>query len=144
MTSAAEDLGIPQSSMSRRIQSLEDELRVPLLVHVGRKVELTPIAASLADRLRGPLHELLNVLDAAASTADPERGTVRFGIPLTMGTGTLPTIIADFHRHHPLVSLRLKQGHGPQLARDLAAGSLDIAVLIPPPAGVDHTIVGRQ
>lgn len=144
MTRAAEDLGIPQSSMSRRMQSLEEELGVPLLVHVGRKVELTPLAASLAVRLRGPLHELLHILDAAASTADPERGTVRFGLPLTMGTGILPAVIADFHGRHPLISLHLKQGHGQQLARDLAAGSLDVAVLIPAPAGVDHTIIGRQ
>jgi len=144
MTRAAEALGIPQSSMSRRIQALEDELGVPLLVHVGRKVELTPLAASLSRQLRGPLHELLHVLDAAASAADPERGTVRFGIPLTMGTGALPGIIAQFHRQNPLVSLHLKQAHGQQLARDVAAGVLDVAVLIPPPAGVEHTIIGRQ
>ena len=144
MTRAAEALGIPQSSMSRRIQALEEELRVPLLVHTGRTVELTPLAVSLSRQLRGPLHELLHVLDAAASAADPARGTVRFGIPLTMGTGALPDIIAEFHRRNPLVSLHLKQAHGQQLARDVAAGSLDAAVLLPPPVGVEHTIIGRQ
>ncbi|GER22214.1 putative transcriptional regulator, LysR family protein [Zafaria cholistanensis] len=144
MTRAAEALGIPQSSMSRRIQALEDHLGVPLLVHVGRTVELTPLALSLSRQLRGPLHELRHALDAAASTADPEGGTVRFGIPLTMGTGVLPDIIAGFHRQNPLVSLHLKQAHGQQLARDVAAGSLDLAVLIPPPAGVEHTVIGRQ
>jgi len=48
MTQAAAALGIPQSSMSRRIHALEATLRTPLLVRNGRTVRLTPAAIALA------------------------------------------------------------------------------------------------
>ncbi|MFT4124810.1 MAG: LysR family transcriptional regulator [Gordonia sp. (in: high G+C Gram-positive bacteria)] len=149
MTRAAAALRIPQSSMSRRIHALEKTLGVPLLVREGRAVMLTPAAVAIARQTRGALRELDDAVRRAVTEADPEHGTVRFGFPLTMGSGVIPDILAAFHRHHPGISLRLKQAHGQSLIADLAAGVLDLAVVIPPPPqaladGVDRVLVGTQ
>src|SRR5699024_1948601 len=58
MSDAAAALDMPQSSMSRRIHGLEELLGVPLLIHDGRIVRMTPSAIDLADGVRGPLQAL--------------------------------------------------------------------------------------
>jgi DNA-binding transcriptional LysR family regulator len=144
MTRAADSLGIPQSSMSRRIHALEKTLGLRLVIREGRTVRLTPAAHRLAERSRHPLRELEATIETIASEADPDHGTVRFGFPLTMGSGQVPTLIAEFHRRVPGVRLQIKQAHGSELSADLKAGVLDVAVVIPPPTEVRHTVIGTQ
>jgi DNA-binding transcriptional LysR family regulator len=144
MTRAAAALGVPQSSMSRRIHALESDLKLPLLVHAGRTVALTPAAVALADRIRGPLREIGAGVEEAVGAGDAEHGTVRFGFPLTMGTGRVPDLISAFRRSYPGIHVMLKQAHGSELADDLAAGRLDLAVVIPPPLRLHHTVIGAQ
>jgi DNA-binding transcriptional LysR family regulator len=38
----------------------------------------------------------------------------------------------------------MKQAHGSELAADLKSGALDVAVVIPPPDGVEHVVIGGQ
>lgn len=144
MTQAASTLGVPQSSMSRRVHSLEAELGVPLILRSGRTVTLTPVARELVAQVRGPLHELELAVGTATGTADPEHGTVRFGFPLTMGSGKTPDLLAAFHRHHPGIRLHLKQAHGSALMADLRSGDLDLAITIPPPNDLQHVIIDNQ
>lgn len=144
MTRAADSLGIPQSSMSRRIHALEKTLGLRLLIQDGRTVRLTPAAVRLVDRARGPLHALEAAVEAIAGEADAQHGTVRFGFPLTMGSGRLPTLIAEFRRRAPGVRLQIKQAHGTQLTSDLKSGELDVAVMIPASDEVRHQVIGAQ
>ncbi|MEZ0054057.1 DNA-binding transcriptional LysR family regulator [Mycobacterium sp. MAA66] len=144
MTRAADSLGIPQSSMSRRIHALEKALGVRLITQDGRAVRLTPAAVKLAEQTRRPLRELEAAIDTVAGEADPDHGTVRFGFPLTMGAGVVPGLIAEFHRRTPGIRLEIKQAHGSELAADLKAGTLDVAVVIPPPDDVEHAVIGTQ
>lgn len=144
MTQAAAALDIPQSSMSRRIHALQTALRVPLLIHDGRTVRLTPDAQRLAARARGPLDELDQTLAEVTDGADPDHGTVRFGFPLTMGSGQLPDLLADFRLQHPGIRVLLKQAHGTELGDDLLNGHLDLAVVIPTPDRLRHTTIGTQ
>ncbi|GAA2552251.1 LysR family transcriptional regulator [Mycolicibacterium diernhoferi] len=144
MTRAAERLGIPQSSMSRRIHALEKTLGIGLLIQDGRTVRLTPAAVRLAERARDPLHALEATIESIAGEADAEHGTVRLGFPLTMGSGRLPTLVAEFHRRAPGVRLQITQAHGSQLAADLKAGELDVAVMIPASDQVRHSVIGTQ
>lgn len=144
MTRAAAALGIPQSSMSRRIHALESDLKTPLLIHTGRTVRLTPAGADLARRLREPLHDLALAIDDAVGENDGEHGTVRFGFPLTMSTGRVPDLLSEFRGAHPGITVALKQAHGSELARELETGSLDLALVIPPPEHLQHTVIGTQ
>ncbi|WP_017934661.1 LysR family transcriptional regulator [Nocardioides sp. Iso805N] len=144
MTRAASALGIPQSSMSRRIHALEEELGLPLLIHDGRIVRLTPAAQQFARQAREPLRDLERLVGAITGAADPDTGTVRFGFPLTMGSGLVPDLLVEFRRRFPGIRVALKQAHGAQLAADLLAGSLDLALTIPAPDRLQHTVVGTQ
>ncbi len=144
MTNAAAALGVPQSSMSRRIRALEEELQVPLLIHEGRLVRLTPVAVRLARDIRESLRQLDLAIDEVTGDADPDRGTVRFGFPLTMGSGRVPDLLAEFRQVHPGIKVLLKQAHGSALSADLLAGDLDLAVVIPAPERLRHVRIGTQ
>ena len=144
MTQAATALNIPQSSMSRRIHALEGTLRTPLLVKDGRTVRLTPAAITLARRMQDPLRELDAALADLIGNADPDTGTVRFGFPLTMGSGAVPDLLAAFRREYPSIHLQLKQAHGSALIDDLRTGILDVAITIPRPTDLNHTILATQ
>ncbi|GAC78959.1 putative LysR family transcriptional regulator [Gordonia malaquae NBRC 108250] len=144
MTVASEALGVSQSSMSRRLHALEERLSVPLLVREGRNVRLTPAARSLLDDLRRPLAEVERALERAASDGDAESGRIRFGFPLTMGSGDVPEVLAAFHHRNPHVHLQLKQAHGAELIADLRAGELDLAITIPPADETAHVLIGSQ
>ena len=144
LTEAAAALGIPQSTMSRRIHALEGHLGVPLIVPRGRAIGLTTAALDLVDGVRTALREIDAALIDSAEAADPEHGTIRFGFPLTMGAGEVPDLLAAFNRDHPGIRLDLKQAHGAELVDDLQRGVLDLAIIIPPPSEVPHEIVANQ
>ncbi|WP_231446256.1 LysR family transcriptional regulator [Brevibacterium zhoupengii] len=144
MTDAAAVLGIPQSTMSRRIHGLEDHLGVPLIVPDGRAISLTAAARELADSIRGPLHEIGTAITDLAEAADPDHGTIRFGFPLTMGAGRIPDLLAAFSSRHPGIRLDLRQAHGAELVRDLQKGALDLAIIIPTPVELPHEVLASQ
>ena len=144
LTEAAAALGIPQSTMSRRIHALERHLGMALTVPRGRAIGLTTAAIDLVGAVRAPLREIDAALVDLAEAADPEHGRIRFGFPLTMGAGEVPDLLAVFNREHPGIRLDLKQAHGAELVADLQAGTLDLAIIIPPPPEVNHEVLARQ
>ncbi len=144
MTRAAHELGVSQSSISRRLAGLERTLNAALVIQSGREVRLTSVGRRLAQDVAQPLADLDRAVRTAADEGDSETGRVRFGFPLTMGSGLIPELVAAFHHRHPRVRLELKQAPGDELADDLAAGALDLAVTIPPAAGFRHRIVSSQ
>ncbi|MGW6694715.1 LysR family transcriptional regulator [Rhodococcus sp. NPDC054953] len=143
-TRAADLLGVPQSSLSRRIRSLEDTLGVPLFQHLGRGVTLTTAGRELHERTRDLVAALDDAVSAVRGNADPDGGLVRFGFPLTLGPVSIPSLLADFHRVAPRIRLHLVQAHGEALAGMVRDGHLDLAVMIPPPDDLPVTVLGRQ
>jgi DNA-binding transcriptional LysR family regulator len=55
VTQAAHRLGLSQPTMSGMLARLREQLRDPLLVHVGRRMELTPRAVAMAPEVRQTL-----------------------------------------------------------------------------------------
>lgn len=109
---------------------------MPLLIPDGRKIRPTAIGQELAQALSQPLADIEQALCDAVTDGDEEHGTVRFGIPLTMDTGSLPSFIADFCQKHPEVRLHVRVAHGQALEAALKEGELDVAALLPAPSGL--------
>jgi LysR family nod box-dependent transcriptional activator len=79
VTKAGETMSLTQSSMSGILARLRDYFGDPLIVGVGRRMELTPLGASLVD----PLNDLLMRIDTTLSTRpqfDPATSKRRFKI----------------------------------------------------------------
>ncbi|MGW6376157.1 LysR family transcriptional regulator [Rhodococcus sp. NPDC055112] len=144
ITRAAEQLGVPQSSLSRRLKALEHTLGVPLFQQIGRGVSLTTAGRELHERTRDLVWALDDAVSAVRSNADPDSGLVRFGFPLTLGPVSIPSLLAEFHRVAPRIRLHLVQAHGEALAGMVRDGRLDLAVMIPPPDDLPVTVLGHQ
>ncbi|WP_232320371.1 LysR family transcriptional regulator [Rhodococcus sp. WMMA185] len=144
ITRAADQLGVPQSSLSRRLKALEQTIGVSLFQPAGRGVALTPAGRELHERTRDLVRNLDDAISTVRSHADPDSGFVRFGFPLTLGPVSIPSLLAEFHRSAPRIRLRLVQAHGEALAQMVRDGRLDLAVMIPPPDDLPVTVLGRQ
>ncbi|MFX0573720.1 LysR substrate-binding domain-containing protein [Nocardia nepalensis] len=144
ITRASEKLGVPQSSLSRRLKAVEKAVGVPLFQPAGRGITLTPAGRELFDRTRGLVRALDDALSGVRSNADPETGLVRFGFPLTLGPISMPSMLAEFHTGAPRVRLHLVQAHGEGLAELIRDGRLDLAVMIPSPDDLPAVVLGQQ
>jgi DNA-binding transcriptional LysR family regulator len=90
---AADELSITQSAMSNALNRLRQHFDDPLLVQVGRRMELTPRAIALEQ----PVRDILVRIDAAVATPpgfDPETSSRRIG--LMVSDYSLHTVVPPF------------------------------------------------
>lgn len=103
-TEAARALGLPKSSVSRRVTALEKSLRVRLLQRSTRKLVATEAGRLYFERARAALSGLSDASAAATDMSREIAGPVRF----TAGddnTGHLVSLIGEFLRRYPKVQL---------------------------------------
>ncbi|WP_040809199.1 LysR substrate-binding domain-containing protein [Nocardia concava] len=144
ITRAAQRLGVPQSSLSRRLKAVEQAVGVRLFQPVGRRVALTAAGQELYERTRGLVRSVGDAVDVVRSNADPDSGLVRFGFPFTLGPVSIPSLLADFHTGAPRIRLHLVQAHGTALVEMVRDGRLDLAVTIPAPDDLPTIVLGFQ
>lgn len=136
VTRAAEDMFITQSAMSNALGRLRQFFDDPLLVQVGRRMELTP----LAETLQGPLRDIMVRVEGATRIRphfDPGTDTRAFNIvisdySLAVIGGALSRMVA---RQAPNIQLNLR----PQIAAPstlLDQGEADL-LIVPDYLGAD-------
>lgn len=124
----AEALSYSPSSVSQQLTLLEREVGVPLLRHVGRRVQLTPAADILVQRTE----EILRVLERAESELEiigqEVAGTVRLAIFQTAALALMPAVLRHMRRRYPAVRVEMVQ-HEPETAlHDTWAREFDLVV----------------
>jgi len=146
-TAAADILGISQPSLSRRIQSLEQSLGVPIFRAVGRTMQLTEAGRSIVPAGRRILDELASINALGASTRELKTGSLRIaGLPSLIGS-VLPEYVGKFHQKHPEIHLEILsvQDHE-ELVETIRLGSADAAfgVRHQVPADLESRLVCQQ
>lgn len=129
---AARTVLVTQSSVSKAVRQLEDELGMPLLTRQGHRSELTAAGEivfrrglkMLADRdaLLAELDEYRNV----------RRGVLRLGLQPICGSGLFTPMIARFRQLHPDTEVRVIEQDAGQLDEGLRTGQLDFVGLVHP------------
>jgi DNA-binding transcriptional LysR family regulator len=108
-TKAAKAMGMPKSTLSRRIQRLEEALGLTLIQRAGRTWALTEDGTLLASRSHGPLRELADVRHALADARDSPQGTLRVAIPIEFaGSASIAALLRDYRRAYPDVVVELQ------------------------------------
>jgi DNA-binding transcriptional LysR family regulator len=104
-TRAADRLGVPVSTVSRRVSCLESELGVALLERTTRYVRLTEVGQEYAKHLR-PLLASLGDLEAVISSRDGlTTGALRVAAPLGLDRPFFGPATAAFHAAHPGIEI---------------------------------------
>jgi len=104
---AAQRVGLPKSTVSRRIATLESQLGERLLLRTTRKLTVTDFGHSVLDHARQVAAEV----EAASSLAQHRQiepsGRLRVSMPADFANVVLGQMLAAFIEKHPAISLEL-------------------------------------
>lgn len=133
VTRAAQELGMPQSTLSRAIVRLEEDLGVALFARHGRTLSLSPAGRTFLSSVERALADVERATEAVRADVDPEAGKVAFGFLHTLGSETVPGLLRTFRADHPKVRFQLVQNYGEAMIERLRAGDLDLCLTSPVP-----------
>ncbi|MBA4741573.1 MAG: LysR family transcriptional regulator [Azoarcus sp.] len=105
LTRAAERLGLPKSTVSRRLAQLEQGLGERLLLRTTRKLTLTDFGRGMLVHAR----QLASELDAANALAEHRQagpsGRLRISMPADFANAVLRDVLARYVERYPEVAL---------------------------------------
>src|SRR5215468_138591 len=104
-TTAAADLGMPKSTVSRKVTELEARLKARLLNRTTRKVSLTDVGRTYYDYCARIVGEIEDAERAVSNLQEIPRGVLR----VTTGTNAsfLGPILNDYLRRYPEVRVEV-------------------------------------
>ena len=144
-TRAASRLHIVQSALSASVRSLEHELGSTLLWRSSKRVELTEAGRAFLPEARRTLAAADVARDAIAAVEGVLSGTLTVGFMQASESYRLPRLLAEFHRRHPGVQLRLRNLASADLVDEVRSHRLGLAFAStphhPPPGLSQDTLV---
>ena len=133
VTEAADALHVAQSSVSRQIFNLENELGVALFIREGRSVKLTPLGRIFFERMKQVWNMMEDAKREVEEYLNPEKGTVRIAFPISMAAHTLPSIIYAFRTRYPEAKFQMSNALYSNLIDGVINGEFNLAMIAPMP-----------
>lgn len=130
-TQAADKLHVTQSTISKMVRQLEDEVGAQLLLRDGRKLTLTDIGRIVFEHGQQILATLSQLALEVRDTQALQRGSLTVGIPPMINLLFTPVLKAFIERH-PNIALTLQEDTGQAIERQVAAGELEIGMTVLP------------
>ena len=132
MTGAAAALGYTTGAVSQQMSALRRSVRTELLVHIGRRVQLTDAGNLLADHATELLRMARRTQQALAALPGQPRAEVLVGVFGTAAATLLPRAAIRVRETAPGVHLRSVEVDVDDATSAVAAGRVDLAF------GVDY------
>ena len=126
-TRAGERVNKTQSAVSMHIRRLEEQLGCALFVKQGRSARLTSEGERLIEFARRMMQVEAGAI--AALSRKGLRGAVRLGIPDDYAEAFLADVLTFFNRRHPLVEVSVICENSVELAAQVHAGAIEIALV---------------
>lgn len=124
---AARSLGMPVSTVSRRVAELEAQLGVPLLIRTTRSLKITDVGRAYLEHGRAIAAELERAQALASHLQSTPQGTLKITATADFGNRFLGKIVRDFLKAHPRVRADLVLT---ERVVDLIEEGFDLAVRI--------------
>ncbi len=142
---AAKTVFATQSTVSKAVKQLEDEIGAPLLDRIGHRSTLTAAGEIVYRRGLNMLAERDDLMAELDELRGLKRGTLRLGLP-PIGSSTLfAPIFAAYRSRYPGIDIRLVEHGSSRLEELLLAGELDLAAsLLPISDGFEWQDVRRE
>lgn len=138
---AAERVGIPKSTLSRRLSALENRLGQRLVTRSTRRLALTDFGERMLEHARRLLEEISAATALAQNEQVQPQGLLRVSMPPDLTHVDLATLLLQFAARYPAVRVALDVS-----ARrvDLLAERFDLVVRIANHLPDDSTLVATQ
>jgi len=133
-TRAADRLHLAQPSLSRQVRLLEHELGVVLFNRgpgQGR-VTLTPDGSALLPFMQRVLADVEATGAEARALSGMARGHLAVGATPSLITSVLAPALVEFRASHPGIDLSVVEAGSHQLVPQVAAGEVDLALVVLP------------
>nr|WP_281069381.1 LysR family transcriptional regulator [Paenibacillus shirakamiensis] len=132
MTEAARSLHITQSSLSKTIQRLEEDLGVPLFDRIGRKLRLNEFGRTFLLRAERALFELEQGKQELLDLSGTDYGTLELAVTTA---STLPPILREFRKRRPHIQFHVQMLTTEEMVTLLRRGEVDYCLSSPPVVG---------
>jgi len=129
---AANRVHVAQPTLSTQFAELERKLGARLIERGRSGVTVTPLGREIVDRARKVLADVQGIIDLAQSEAGGFAGSLKLGVPPTLGPYLLPHVVPEMHSRYTQLKLYVQEGTPRGIQDALAAGELDL-VLTPMP-----------
>ncbi len=106
-TAAAAALGLPKSSVSRKLAQLEERLGARLLQRTTRKLALTEVGTAYYERCRAIVADIADAEQSVADMQSSPRGLLRVTAPIDVGGVLLGGVVAKLLITHPDLQVEL-------------------------------------
>jgi DNA-binding transcriptional LysR family regulator len=128
-TAAAKVLGVPKTTVSRKVKELEDRLRAQLIHRTTRRLGLTE-AGTIYYRHCQSIAQTLADAEAAVTLLRGEpRGRLRITSSYSMMVSLVAPLLGEFHTLYPAVTVDLVLSHE---TLDLVKEEIDLALRMGP------------
>ena len=131
-TKASENLYLSQSTLSKAIKSLEDELGYVLIDRTSKNFQLTDKGAILLEQGGKLLHQIKKEITTIKNELSDTRGKLVVGIPPVISTVYFSQIVYQFKKDYPDIELHVIEAGAHTLNKLLEDNRLDMAILISP------------
>jgi DNA-binding transcriptional LysR family regulator len=132
---AAKAVFATQSTVSKAVKQLEDEIGVPLLDRIGHRSKLTAAGEIVYGRAQRILAERDDLIAELGELRGLKRGTLRLGL-LPVGSGTLfAPLFAIYRKRYPGIDIRLVEYGSERLWEVLLSGEIELAASLLPRVG---------
>ena len=131
-TSAAEELGATQPTVSELVRKLEALYGLDLFVRGGRRLHLTPAGEELLPWAQRTIAGADGGVSALEALHGLSGGTVSIGVLRNAPYYFLPKLIETFRREHPGVRLRLVGQNSAEVAAGVRDGLLEAGIVALP------------
>jgi len=118
-------LGMPKSTVSSKLSSLEKRLGVTLIRRTTRKLHVTEAGKTYYDQCLKAIDQIMAAEEQVTESQAFPRGLLRITAPVELGEVILPSIICEFSRKYPKVDLELILT---DKTVDLVAEGIDIGI----------------
>lgn len=127
-TRAADALHVSQPTLSQQIRQLEESLGAVLLDRSGRTVRLTDAGEAWTRYAKLALRDLDSGARAIHDVAELSRGRLRVAATPTFTPYLTGTVIDEFHRRHPGITIDLYETTQARIEAMLGDDELDLGI----------------
>ncbi len=131
---AALKLGVPQSTVSRRVQMLEAQISLPIFERDYTGVKITAAGRLFLEEAEIGAQHLGNAVHAAGLMRRGDLGKLRVGLFASLSEGFLRTMFKVHHERHSRVEIELELGTASAQLTGILGGRLDLAFMTGKPS----------
>lgn len=122
---AAQAVNLSQPALSRSIRALEDELQLPLLDRIGRRIELTVHGREALERAREIVFDADELRTRARRVREHATGALRIGLGSGPGALLMLALLQKACADHRQLNLEITRAGTESLVQSLRAKALD-------------------